>query len=85
LEKSYSGAGLGRNNNEELADILVTDPPYCLLHRRRKNGDLRDPKIRQKKLDDSDTVSFTEDSVKQNGLKFDLKTYALNSSDHFRT
>lgn len=26
------------------ADALVTDPPYCLLTRRRKGGDLRDPK-----------------------------------------
>jgi site-specific DNA-methyltransferase (adenine-specific) len=28
----------------ERADALVTDPPYCLLTRRRKGGDLRDPK-----------------------------------------
>jgi site-specific DNA-methyltransferase (adenine-specific) len=27
---------------EEPADALVTDPPYCLLTRRRKGGDLRD-------------------------------------------
>ncbi len=27
----------------ERADALVTDPPYCLLTRRRKHGDLRDP------------------------------------------
>lgn len=27
-----------------LADALVTDPPYCLLTRRRKGGDLRDKK-----------------------------------------
>jgi site-specific DNA-methyltransferase (adenine-specific) len=26
------------------ADALVTDPPYCLLTRRRKGGDRRDPK-----------------------------------------
>ncbi|MFN7132570.1 MAG: DNA-methyltransferase [Myxococcales bacterium] len=26
------------------ADLLLTDPPYCLLTRRRKGGDLRDPK-----------------------------------------
>lgn len=31
------------------ADALVTDPPYCLLTRRRSGGDLRDPK--GKKLD----------------------------------
>jgi site-specific DNA-methyltransferase (adenine-specific) len=28
----------------ECADALVTDPPYCLLTRRRKGGDVRDPK-----------------------------------------
>jgi len=28
----------------ETADALVTDPPYCLLTRRRKGGDLRDAK-----------------------------------------
>jgi len=26
----------------ERADVLITDPPYCLLTRRRKGGDLRD-------------------------------------------
>lgn len=31
------------------AEALVTDPPYCLLTRRRKGGDLRDPK--HKKID----------------------------------
>ena len=28
----------------ERAQLLLTDPPYCLLTRRRKGGDLRDPK-----------------------------------------
>lgn len=28
----------------ERAQLLLTDPPYCLLTRRRKQGDLRDPK-----------------------------------------
>jgi site-specific DNA-methyltransferase (adenine-specific) len=37
-EESYAAALRG-----ELADVLVTDPPYCLLTRRRKGGDLRDP------------------------------------------
>ena len=31
----------------EKADLLLTDPPYCLLTRRRKQGDLRDPKGRK--------------------------------------
>lgn len=31
------------------ADALISDPPYCLLTRRRKDGDLRDPK--NKKID----------------------------------
>jgi site-specific DNA-methyltransferase (adenine-specific) len=29
------------------AQLLLTDPPYCLLTRRRKGGDLRDPKGRK--------------------------------------
>ncbi|MFZ5441545.1 MAG: DNA-methyltransferase [Myxococcota bacterium] len=29
------------------ADVLLSDPPYCLLTRRRKDGDLRDPKQRK--------------------------------------
>ncbi len=31
----------------ERAALLLTDPPYCLLTRRRKEGDLRDPKGRK--------------------------------------
>ncbi|MGV3624228.1 MAG: DNA-methyltransferase [Archangium sp.] len=31
------------------ADALISDPPYCLLTRRRKDGDLREPK--NKKID----------------------------------
>ncbi len=31
------------------ADALISDPPYCLLTRRRKDGELRDPK--HKKID----------------------------------
>ena len=63
------------------ADVLITDPPYCLLERRRKGGDLRDPKKRSK-LDGEDTVPryenvkeykrFTEQwltSCIQHGLK----------------
>lgn len=37
------------------ADILITDPPYCLLQRKRINGDLRDHK-RQQKLDGREEV-----------------------------
>jgi len=37
-------AAYGRALGSELADALVTDPPYCLLTRRRKGGDLRDAK-----------------------------------------
>ena len=36
-EESYSAALHG-----ERASLLLTDPPYCLLTRRRKGGDLRD-------------------------------------------
>lgn len=35
LVSTYTQAGLGHSPLLELADILVTDPPYCLLHRRR--------------------------------------------------
>lgn len=38
------------------ADVLVTDPPYCLLTRRRKGGDLRDP--RGRKIDREPVVRF---------------------------
>ncbi|MBI5509941.1 MAG: site-specific DNA-methyltransferase [Deltaproteobacteria bacterium] len=31
----------------EKAALLLTDPPYCLLTRRRKGGELRDPKGRK--------------------------------------
>jgi site-specific DNA-methyltransferase (adenine-specific) len=32
---------------ERLGDVLLTDPPYCLLVRRRRGGDERDPKGRK--------------------------------------
>ncbi|GAC1336843.1 MAG: hypothetical protein NVS2B9_02090 [Myxococcales bacterium] len=41
-EESYSRA-LG----DRRAQLLLTDPPYCLLTRRRKGGDLRDAKDRK--------------------------------------
>ncbi len=40
----------------ERADLLLTDPPYCLLTRRRKGGDLRDTKDR--KIDRAPVVRF---------------------------
>lgn len=49
-------SGATTSTGLELADALITDPPYCLLERRRKNGDLRDPKARKKKLDDHPTT-----------------------------
>ncbi len=42
--------------NNIRADALITDPPYCLLTRRRKGGDLRDPKGR--KLDSGPVRRF---------------------------
>eukprot|EP01041_Mallomonas_annulata_P009583 gene9583-19918_t len=69
------------------ADILVTDPPYCLLTRRRRNGDLRDSKIypRKRRLEDHDTVprfenlkhykQFTE-SWMQNCIQYIMKPQA---------
>jgi site-specific DNA-methyltransferase (adenine-specific) len=44
----------------EKADVLITDPPYCLLERRRKGGDLREPK-KNSKLAGEDTVPRFED------------------------
>lgn len=41
-EEAYERA-LGRRK----ASLLLTDPPYCLLTRRRKGGDLRDKKNRK--------------------------------------
>lgn len=53
---SFNRIGL---NDRSLADILITDPPYCLLTRRRRKGDLRDPK-HNSKLDYSNTVTRFE-------------------------
>ncbi|MBJ6763073.1 site-specific DNA-methyltransferase [Myxococcaceae bacterium JPH2] len=39
------------------ATLLHTDPPYCLLTRRRKGGDLRDPRA-NKKIDRNPIVRF---------------------------
>ena len=39
------------------AQVLLTDPPYCLLTRRRKGGDLRDPRA-HKKIDRDPVVRF---------------------------
>jgi site-specific DNA-methyltransferase (adenine-specific) len=43
-----------------LADSLHTDPPYCLLTRRQKDGTLRSPSgaARLRKLDDETVVRF---------------------------
>lgn len=44
LRQTWEAALGGRK-----ADVLLSDPPYCLLTRRRKEGELRDPK--HKKID----------------------------------
>jgi site-specific DNA-methyltransferase (adenine-specific) len=51
VEESYARALGGLR-----ARLLLTDPPYCLLTRRRKGGDLRDPK--GVKLDRGPVVRF---------------------------
>lgn len=43
---------------EERAAVLLTDPPYCLLTRRRKGGDEREP--RGRKLDHEIVVRFDD-------------------------
>ncbi len=50
------------------ADALVSDPPYCLLTRRRKDGNLRDPK--HKKIDRGPVTRF--ETVK------DFRTFTLS-------
>ena len=47
---------------QEKADILITDPPYCLLNRRRAKGDLRDVKknVHSKKIDGDEAVTRYE-------------------------
>jgi site-specific DNA-methyltransferase (adenine-specific) len=51
-EEGYRAAlGDGR------AGLLLTDPPYCLLTRRRKGGDERDPRA-HKKIDRNPIVRF---------------------------
>jgi site-specific DNA-methyltransferase (adenine-specific) len=45
------------------ADLLLTDPPYCILTRRGSSGQLRDAKsegARRRKLEDSDVVKKFE-------------------------
>lgn len=49
-------SGYARALGDERADLLLTDPPYCLLTRRRKGGDLRDTKNR--KIDREPVVRF---------------------------
>jgi site-specific DNA-methyltransferase (adenine-specific) len=51
-ERAAYDAALG----EDRAQLLLTDPPYCLLTRRRKGGDLRDP--RPRKIDREPVVRF---------------------------
>lgn len=48
----YKKLNLGKGPTEMLADIVITDPPYCLLQRRRAKGDIRDPKFRERKTED---------------------------------
>jgi len=51
-EESYAAA-----LQDERADALITDPPYCLLTRRRKRGDLRD-KHAGRKIDRDPVLRF---------------------------
>jgi|APLak6261678615_1056124.scaffolds.fasta_scaffold06983_2 site-specific DNA-methyltransferase (adenine-specific) len=46
---STSSQTWARALGDRRADALISDPPYCLLTRRRKDGELRDPK--NKKID----------------------------------
>jgi site-specific DNA-methyltransferase (adenine-specific) len=44
---STTDAAYGRALDGRKADVLMADPPYCLLVRRRRGGDPRDPKSRK--------------------------------------
>lgn len=48
---SFKSLGLLAQVKESRADILITDPPYCLLERRKLSGELRDEKARKRKTD----------------------------------
>ena len=53
--------GVGSSVGPGPCDVLITDPPYCRLVRRRKHGDERDasPRARRRKLpDDPTTLRF---------------------------
>jgi site-specific DNA-methyltransferase (adenine-specific) len=54
LEKTYDAALQGAR-----AGLLLTDPPYCLLTRRRKGGDLRDKRAGVK-IDRDPIVRFED-------------------------
>lgn len=54
LESTYDAALRGRR-----ASLLLTDPPYCLLTRRRKGGDLRDKRAAVK-IDRDPVVRFED-------------------------
>jgi site-specific DNA-methyltransferase (adenine-specific) len=68
--------------NSRRADIVVTDPPYCLLERKRISGQLRDTKSVVKKIDGAKEVPrfenlshyrrFTESWIRPT-VKFGLK------------
>ena len=55
LEKAFN---IKIEQSEMLPDNVLTDPPFCLLTRRRKGGDLRDPKHR--KVEREPAVRFDE-------------------------
>lgn len=48
--------GYARALGDRRAHLLLTDPPYCLLTRRRKGGDLRDK--RDRKIDRGPVLRF---------------------------
>jgi site-specific DNA-methyltransferase (adenine-specific) len=65
------------------ADVLLTDPPYCLLHRRRRKGDLRDSKFRVRKIDNDPTVlRFNTIQEYTDFSRRWLKTCSMNLKPH---
>jgi site-specific DNA-methyltransferase (adenine-specific) len=53
---SYKSLEHSQGKEFSKANILITDPPYCLLERKKLDGGLRDEKLRKRKTDNSSEV-----------------------------
>jgi site-specific DNA-methyltransferase (adenine-specific) len=53
---SYKSLEDSQGKEFSKANILITDPPYCLLERKKLDGGLRDEKLRNRKTDNRSEV-----------------------------